>query len=214
MTKQSLFALLAEASALRYNKKNTPREGVSSMSQVTKRALEQSLKNLLLKKPLTKITINDIAEDCGINRMTFYYHFKDIYDLVEWSCLEDARKALEEKKTYETWQQGFIQLFEAVRENRPFIMNVYRCVHREQVEKYLKPLVDNLLLGVINEEAAGMTVRDEDKAFIAQVYSYMFVGLMLDWIRDDMREEPEALVNRLALVLKGTVSQALGRFSV
>ena len=71
------------------------------MSQVTKRALEQSLKNLLLKKPLTKITINDIAEDCGINRMTFYYHFKDIYDLVEWSCLEDAKRALDEKKTYE-----------------------------------------------------------------------------------------------------------------
>lgn len=184
------------------------------MSQVTKRALEQSLKNLLLKKPLTKITINDIAEDCGINRMTFYYHFKDIYDLVEWSCLEDARKALEEKKTYETWQQGFIQLFEAVQENKPFIMNVYRCVQREQVEKYLKPLVDNLLLGVINEESVGMTVRDEDKAFIAQVYSYMFVGLMLDWIRNDMRENPETLVNRLALVLKDTVSQALKRFSV
>ena len=53
------------------------------MSQVTKRALEASLKNLLLQKPLNKITINDIAEDCGINRMTFYYHFKDIYDLVE-----------------------------------------------------------------------------------------------------------------------------------
>ena len=50
------------------------------MSQVTKRALEQSLKNLLLKKPLTKITVGDITEDCGINRMTFYYHFKDIYD--------------------------------------------------------------------------------------------------------------------------------------
>lgn len=46
------------------------------MSQVTKRALEQSLKNLLLKKPLTKITINDIADDCGINRMTFYYHLR------------------------------------------------------------------------------------------------------------------------------------------
>ena len=101
------------------------------MSQVTKRALEQSLKNLLLKKPLTKITINDIAEDCGINRMTFYYHFKDIYDLVEWSCLEDARRALEEKKTHDTWQQGLLQIFEAVRENKPFILNVYRCVDRE-----------------------------------------------------------------------------------
>ena len=60
------------------------------MSQVTKRALEASLKHLLLQKPLNKITINDIAEDCGINRMTFYYHFKDIYDLVEWCCEEDA----------------------------------------------------------------------------------------------------------------------------
>ena len=64
------------------------------MSDLTKRALEQSLKNLLLQKPLHKITISDIADDCGINRMTFYYHFKDIYDLVEWSCQEDAAKAL------------------------------------------------------------------------------------------------------------------------
>ena len=141
------------------------------MSQVTKRALEQSLKNLLLKKPLTKITVGDITEDCGINRMTFYYHFKDIYDLVEWSCLEDAKRALEEKKTYDTWQQGFLQIFKAVQDNKPFILNVYRCVHREQVEKYLQPLVDQLLLNVINEEAAGITVRDEDKQFIAQVYS-------------------------------------------
>ena len=126
------------------------------MSQITKRALEQSLKNLLLKKPLTKITINDIAEDCGINRMTFYYHFKDIYDLVEWSCLEDARRALDEKKTYETWQQGLLQIFEAVQDNKPFILNVYRCVHGEQVEKYLQPLVDRLLLDVINEEVGEM----------------------------------------------------------
>ena len=184
------------------------------MSQVTKRALEQSLKNLLLKKPLTKITVGDITEVCGINRMTFYYHFKDIYDLVEWSCLEDAKRALEEKKTYDTWQQGFLQIFKAVQENKPFILNVYRCVHREQVEKYLQPLVDQLLLNVINEEAAGITVRDEDKQFIAQVYSYMFIGLMLDWIKDDMREDPQQIVEKLSKLIKGSVSVALSRFKL
>ena len=184
------------------------------MSQVTKRALEQSLKNLLLKKPLTKITVGDITEDCGINRMTFYYHFKDIYDLVEWSCLEDAKRALEEKKTYDTWQQEFLQIFKAVQENKPFILNVYRCVHREQVEKYLQPLVDQLLLNVINEEAAGITVRDEDKQFIAQVYSYMFIGLMLDWIKDDMREDPQQIVEKLSKLIKGSVSVALSRFKL
>ncbi len=184
------------------------------MSQVTKRALEQSLKNLLLKKPLTKITVADIAEDCGINRMTFYYHFKDIYDLVEWSCLEDAKRALNEKKTYETWQQGLLQIFQAVQANKPFILNVYRCVHREQVEKYLQPLVDQLLLDVIEEESGGLTVREEDKQFIAQVYSYVLIGLMLDWIKDDMREDPQQIVDRLAKVIKGSISSALSRFKL
>ena len=56
------------------------------MSTITKRALEASLKKLVKTKPLNKITVSDITDDCGINRMTFYYHFKDIYDLVEWIC--------------------------------------------------------------------------------------------------------------------------------
>ena len=184
------------------------------MSQVTKRALEQSLKNLLLKKPLTKITVADIADDCGINRMTFYYHFKDIYDLVEWSCLEDAKKALDEKKTYETWQQGLLQIFEAVQDNKPFILNVYHCVHREQVEKYLQPLVDKLLLDIIEEESAGMTVRDEDKQFIAQIYSYVFIGLMLDWIKDDMHKDPNEIAGKLTKLIKGSISAALSRFKL
>lgn len=184
------------------------------MSQVTKRALEQSLKNLLLKKPLTKITVSDIAADCGINRMTFYYHFKDIYDLVEWSCLEDAKRALDEKKTCDTWQQGLLQIFEAVHQNKPFILNVYRCVHREQVEKYLQPLVDHLLLDIIQEKSGGMTVRDEDKQFIAQIYSYIFIGLMLDWIKEDMRENPQNIVDRLAKLITGSILAALARFQL
>lgn len=93
-------------------------------------------------------------------------------------------------------------------------MNVYRCVSREQVEKYLTPLTDNLLMGVINELSAEMVVRAEDKAFIAQVYSYAFVGLMLDWIKDEMKQDPETLVNRFALVIQDDLPSALNRFRV
>ena len=69
------------------------------MAQTTKRALEASLKKLLPRKPLNKITINDITEDCGVNRMTFYYHFQDIYDLIEWICLEEGGQAIQGKTT-------------------------------------------------------------------------------------------------------------------
>ena len=99
--------------------------------------------------------------------MTFYYHFKDIYDLIEWSCAEDAAKALDGKKTYDTWQQGFLQIFQAVLENKPFIQNVYQSVSREQVENYLYTLTHKLLIGVVEEKAVGMDVHDTDKEFIA-----------------------------------------------
>ena len=53
------------------------------MPNTTKQALEESLKHMLLKKPLDKITIRDITEDCGISRMAFYYHLgeEDLRDL-------------------------------------------------------------------------------------------------------------------------------------
>ncbi len=67
------------------------------MSNTTKLALEASLKKLLRQKPFDKITIADLTEDCGISRMAFYYHFKDIYDLVEWACLPIPLKILNRK---------------------------------------------------------------------------------------------------------------------
>lgn len=182
------------------------------MSQVTKRALEESLKHLLLQKPLNKITINDITEDCGVNRMTFYYHFQDIYDLVEWSCEEDAKRALAGKKTYQTWQEGFLNIFHAVEEEKPFVMNVYRSVSREKLETYLYQATQGLLMGVVEEQSAGMDIPQSDKEFIATFYKYGFVGIMIDWIEHDMKEDPEEIVDRLGRAIQGDIARALERF--
>ena len=57
-----------------------------------------------------------------------------------------------------------------------------------------------------------MSVRDDDKQFIAKIYTYILVGVMLNWICDDMKEEPEQLVERLALAIQGNISSALERF--
>ena len=182
------------------------------MSQTTKRALAASLKNLLLQKPLPKITINDIAEDCGISRMTFYYHFKDIYDLVEWTCAEDAARSLEGKKTYDTWQEGFLNIFHAVHANKPLIMNVYRSVSRERIEQYLNPLIHSLILGVVEEKSAEMAVSMADQQFIASFYEYAFIGIMLEWIGNGMKEEPAAIVERTNSVVRGNILRALESF--
>ncbi len=179
------------------------------MSQMTKRALEASLKELLRHKPLDKITVSDLTDHCGVNRMTFYYHFKDIYDLVEWCCEEDAARALAGQKTYDTWQQGFLQILEALRKDKAFFTSVYRSISREQLENYLYRLTYDLMFGVIEEKAAGMTVRPEDKEFIANFYKYAFVGLTLEWVRTGMKDDPAALVERVSVLIHGDITKSL-----
>ena len=183
------------------------------MSNITKHALAESLKKLLLKKPLNKITINDLTTDCGISRMAFYYHFKDIYDLVEWACLEESRKALQGKKTYDTWQEGLLQIFEAVYENKPFIINAYNAISREQIENFLFQLTHDLIMSVVEEQARSTSLTQEQKSFIADFYKYSFVGIMLDWICQGMKSNYASICQNMCTTLHGNISNSIKNFT-
>jgi AcrR family transcriptional regulator len=80
------------------------------MKDLTKIALGASLRKLMAEKPLNKITISDITNECGCNRMTFYYHFHDIYELLEWALEQETEEALDGKLTLEET---------ALKQNRP-----------------------------------------------------------------------------------------------
>ena len=155
----------------------------------TKKAIAGAFKELLLEKPLSKITINDIAEKCEINRQTFYYHFQDIYDLVEWICQTDAEAVLQDNRTYETWQKGYLSIFKIILQDKPFIMNIYRYTPRESLYRYLYRVTYRLLYNVVDELAQkeSFPVREEDKAFIANFFKFSFVGVVLEWIEHDMQ---------------------------
>ena len=183
------------------------------MSTVTKQALEASLKHMLLKKPFDKITIRDLTEDCGVSRMTFYYHFQDIYDLVEWACIHDAREALAGKKTYADWPEGLAQIFEAVLENKPFVLNAYRALERGRMERFLYHLTADLIRGVVDECSQGTAISEEDKTFIADFYKYSFVGLMLDWIARGMDDDHHRLVKKISLLMQGNISRAVAQLA-
>lgn len=182
------------------------------MSQTTKRALAASLKKLLEQKPLDKITITDITEDCEVNRQTFYYHFQDIYDLIEWIYTSEATKALGEKRTYDTWQQGFLRVFEYLQANRTFVVRTYHSVSREHLERFLYSEAYLLLMGVVEEKAAGAPIRESDKAFIANFYKYGFTGLVLDWIGQGMKEPPQTILTQLSVLMQGNIPAAIQRF--
>lgn len=179
------------------------------MSEITKKALATSLKKLLSKKELSKITISNITNDCGVNRQTFYYHFKDVYDLLEWIYMNEFIQSMEGNNTYDTWQQGFLCIFEYVLENKEFVKNTYYSISRDLFLKFIYKQTTVLLINVIEEKSAGMKVREEDKKFIADFYKYGFVGIMQDWIENGMKEEPEKIIEKLNYVVEGNFENAL-----
>ena len=183
------------------------------MSQTTKRALEASLKKLLRQKPLNKITINDITEDCGVNRMTFYYHFKDIYDLVDWILAEDAAKAMEGRRSFETWNEAYLDILHQLQDNKTLVLNVYRSVGREQVEQYLYKLLDPMLREFADRECQDITVQDADRQFVVDFYKYALVGMVLEWIRRDMKADPTVMTSRLSAMIHGDFRRALCRLA-
>ncbi len=183
------------------------------MSKNTKHVLGESLKKLLQKKPLNKITVTEIVSDCGLNRMTFYYHFKDIYDLLEWVCLEDARKALDGMpSSYDNWKEGLYKVFQLVLDNRAFVMHAYYSMSRDYLELYLYRLTDALFITVIDQMDDEHGLNTKDKEFIASFYKFAFLGIMLNWIDNNMQEDPKDIIDKLSILVENNLTTAIESF--
>ena len=179
------------------------------MSEITKKALAESLKRLLSKKELSKITIKNVADECGVNRQTFYYHFKDIYDLIEWIYTNEVIDEIKDRDTYESWKEGFLFIFNYVLANKNFVINTYHSTGKEYLMRFLYEQTRKMIINVIEEKSKDITLNNEDKQFIADFYKYGLVGVMQDWIANGMKEKPEEIIKKLNVILEGNFENAV-----
>jgi probable dihydroxyacetone kinase regulator len=181
------------------------------MSDLTKNALAASLKELLNEKSLDKITIKELTTRCGVDRQTFYYHFSDIYELVQWIYKEEAEKAVKDNKAYDNWENGYKAILEVTLAHKNFVLNTFDSISREYIESYLYSKTFAVLYNIIQEKA-GDSISKEDKTFIADFYKYALVGFTLDWITKGMVEPTDEIISRLSTLLKGDIIEDIKRF--
>lgn len=174
----------------------------------TKRAIGYAFKDLLKEKSFNKITITDIANNCAINRQTFYYHFQDIKDLVEWLCIDEVDNILNKNDECEKWEDKFLMIFKIVLKEKEVVENIYHSVSVEVLRTNLYRLVYPIIYSEIVEESKGKNLREEDKKFITDFYKYAFVSIVLDWIDKGMIENPEIIVLKVSNLITGTINHA------
>lgn len=174
------------------------------MSKMTKKALASSLKKLMEQKPLSKITVTDITEECGINRHTFYYHFQDIFDLVEWIYLTEAEEAISAPGAPGSWEEGLRRLFTYGQENKRFVMGTYESFQKEHLQKFTQKHVEILVCKVLSERAESQDIPDSSIEFLISFYTYAYTGVILNWIENGMKEDPDTVIKMLARTLTVT----------
>ena len=180
------------------------------MRDLTKKKLSDSLMQVLKNKPLDKITISDLTSVCGVNRQTFYYHFHDIYDLIDWIYLTKGEEAIGEKRTYSTWQEGLTEIMKLMRNYRDFVLQTFHSRSRDHLQQILLKS-SSRMIKKITQEVSGGKLNPTDEEFIADFYKYAFTGIVLEWIDRGMKEDPSVIVKHMDLIVHGNIRDAAQR---
>ena len=180
-------------------------------TQITKETLSASLKRKMEKKALSKITVTEIVEDCGFNRRTFYYHFEDIYALVEWMLEQEAVELLRRSSSCLTWDEGVLLLLGYIKSNDHICRCALDGLGRELLQKFFYNDAIGIVRNIVNELSEGVSVSDSYKRFIAQFYTRALAETALSWITGGMKESPQELVKLLDVTVRGNVKAALCR---
>lgn len=178
------------------------------MSLTTKRALADSLKRLLAKRSLDKITVKDIVENCGVNRQTFYYYFHDIYDLMEWTFRNKAEELLNGGTDYNDWLSGVKSLMEYLKEDRALVLNIYHSVSHELISNYLKKLIRPYVLQVVVAQAKELErpAAEANVEFLTDIYTLTATGIVMEWISQQMKiDGTEERLHKLYVAMDGSI---------
>ena len=184
----------------------------SIMTEMTKDLLADSLKNLMKKKPLNKITVQEIVNSCTLNRRTFYYHFKDIYDLLEWIYKKEAVAELQKHANYNTWQEGVLNLFLYIQDNKEMCLCAFHSLGRAHLENFLYSVTYQLVQHVVDTQTGERHIDEKYKHFLANFYTIAFLGLVIQWMQNGMKEQPEKVTEDLSITVRGSLLNALEQY--
>jgi AcrR family transcriptional regulator len=179
------------------------------MLSFTKKEITATFLQLLEQKPLSKINVKTLVEASGISRNTFYYHYKDIWDLVDDIYNSQLEKVVSRNPVYGHWQEGWLQSLDYLQNHSMVVTNIFNSVKLETIKDYLYKKAQSLILAFSLETLKDRTVPPDELQFVVNFYSHALVGIFLDWIRGGMKEKPEDFVEMMGRLLNGSIHNIL-----
>lgn len=179
------------------------------MASLTRRSIMNSFVRLLEERPVNKISVKDIVEDCGINRNTFYYHFSDVPELVEEIVKAEADAIVGTRIS--SLEECVEAAMHHCKVHRRAIWHIYNSANRDIYERYLMDICDYVVTTFIDNALGERALPPEDRAAIIQGYKCEVFGFVTDWLSRGMTDDVEAAFLRLCTLRKGFTEEMFSR---
>lgn len=180
------------------------------MAKQTQKFIMSTFMQLLENESLDKITVRDIVEECEINRNTFYYHYSDIYDLLDDVFRVETEKFMSEdvdEKT--TFGEEYERAARFVLKYKKAILHIYDSKKRDVLQNYLETLAFSFISRFVKKEADGYGLPDEDIDYITGFYTHAIVGNTIEWIKRKLPSGQEKFIARTAGTFNATVKDMI-----
>lgn len=191
------------------------RQRTYEASEAAKREICAALKTLMAQKPLNKITIAEIMQSCGMARQHFYYHFEDIYDAVRWMFDQEAVALLREHEGVMLWQDGLLQLFQYLQENRTVCLCALRSLSREHLKRFFQTDIHAIIQSTILRIVIALNYHasDDEVDLLTKFYVGALASMIEEWLLGEIQGTPEELIRFTDQLLKDHVRGATLRMT-
>ena len=180
------------------------------MAKQTHKFIMSTFMQLLESESLDKITVRDIVEECEINRNTFYYHYSDIYDLLDDVVRVETEKFMsEDVDENTTFGEEYERAARFVLKYKKAILHIYDSKKRDVLQNYLETLAFSFISRFVKKEADGYGLPDEDIDYITGFYTHAIVGNTLGWIKRKLPSGQEKFIARTAGTFNATVKDMI-----
>ena len=181
------------------------------MPKSTKEVIKKALYELLQTKQLDEITVTELVEKCGISRQAFYYHFSDLYAVVDW-ILQEKLEGLNQLSISQWWDM-INQVMEELYVNRVVVLNAYRAYERSYVEYRLRQWMRLPIQMQVENAARRHRVTQEQKEFVTELCTQGLVNLMLNWMDRGINSPFTDRLDDLYAILDGSLDYMLDRLA-
>ena len=153
-------------------------------------------------RPIDRITVKDLVEQCGISRQTFYYHFQDLQEVMEWSIRQMFHQALEQGLSTRDPEEAIAAFVRAVSENRRLLRRLVESQRRSQLEQIFTGAMRAWIRRELEQRRPELTISLPDLEVALNFYAYGIAGAVFESFRN---EEPDVkkLSHQLMRLLSG-----------